>query len=660
MQYRPETVLESAPSGYRARVGFIRWFPRLVASAIALLGIAALAASFFQSELSRAPLPGFGSMEPNTALGFIVCGIAILCVPMSRRGIVVLLAGILFALGGLDLVEYVFGIDFNPGSLSFGPPDDPIRSDVGRMSPTSALSFCLIGIGMTLGLLQQSLARHGAFVLFVVVFTIAFGNLVAYLYESPLLYFEEEPIRSSAVHSAAGFALAALACVSVFPSVVRGELFLPVSNAAANYRTLFPAAVLIPVAIGAAALVGYGKWYGVQGAVAITAVGSSAAIALLVTVTHLLLSRAEESLRLEDRALAATRTGVVITNQQADDEPIVWVNAAFTAITGYARDEAIGKNCRFLNTGVGGNEQVLETIRTTLRDAGTCQVEIYNRHKDGELFWNGLSLAPVYDGTGVVSHYVGFIEDVSEDREREQRLTEALYDLGKTTQAMDSFVRIMSHELRGPLNAAATWVSLIEMESSPEILQQGIAAIRQSIDDQARLITDLVDATRAASPSLELTLEAIDITEVLNFLLDEWAPRLSDSGLSLLRKIPAETCEIAGDHVRLRQVFGNLLNNASKYTPAGGEVSVSLHTAAEHVIVKVSDNGVGLSREQLEQVFDPYWRGTKKIKGLGLGLAIVKSLVSGHDGKITVSSGGPGKGAEFTVVLPTKRAPTAA
>ena len=87
---------------------------------------------------------------------------------------------------------------------------------------------------------------------------------------------------------------------------------------------------------------------------------------------------------------------------------------------------------------------------------------------------------------------------------------------------------------------------------------------------------------------------------------------------------------------------------------------MSLYEASDHVIVKVSDTGVGLTHEQLEQVFDPYWRGTKKIKGLGLGLAIVKSLVNGHFGKITASSAGPDKGAEFTVVLPLKRSTAAA
>ena len=660
MQNRSESSHPIAPSGFRARIRFLRLFPVIIGCVIALLAVAEVVAWVFNFDVLRSALPRSGAMRPSAAFGFIICGLAIVMLPSSPRGIVAVLSGILIALGGMSIVEYALELNFAIFSPAIRLADNSIRSGFGRMLPTSAISFLLLGVGMAMGLLRHSLARHGAFALFATVLTLAFGNLIGYLYEAPFLYFHYGPIRTAEVHSPIGFALASIACLSAHPSVVLGELFVPESMAGANYRRLFPAAVLVPVAIGAAALVGLGNRYGVQGAVALTALGSSIAIALLVTVTHVLLSRSEESLRLEDRALAAARTGVVITNQQIEDEPIVWVNPAFTTITGYSREDVVGRNCRFLNEGVGGNEQALETIRSTLRDEATCQVEIRNRHKDGALFWNGLSLAPVYDGAGMVSHYVGFMEDISGDREREQRLTDALADLGRTTQAMDSFVRIMSHELRGPLNAAATWVSLIEMESSPEILQQGIAAIRQSIDDQARLISDLVDATRAASPSLELTLETIDIIEVVNFLLDEWAPRVRESGLSLVRKIPTGSCEISGDRVRLRQVFGNLLNNASKYTPSGGEISVSLHEASEHVIVKVSDNGAGLRHEQLEQVFDPYWRGTKKIKGLGLGLAIVRSLVKGHHGKITASSAGPDKGAEFTVVLPLKRSTGAA
>lgn len=661
MQNRFESPHTTAPSGFRARVRFVQLLPVIVGCALALLAVVELAAWYFNIDVLRTALPRSGSMKPSAAFGFIVCGLAIMLLATSRRKIIATLSGGLIALGGASIIAYALGVDVAFFSPSFGPADRALHAGFGRMLPTSAVSFCLLGVGIAAGLSDHSLGRHIAFALFATVLALAFGNLIGYLYEAPFLYFHDGPIRSAEVHSPIAFALAALACLSAHPSVVLDELFIPESMAGANYRRLLPAAVLVPVAIGAAALVGLGNRYGVQGAVALTALGSSVAVALLVTVTHLLLSRSEESLRLEDRALAAARTGVVITNQRLEDEPVVWVNPAFTAITGYSRDEVVGRNCRFLNEGVGANEQALERIRTTLRDEATCQVELRNRRKDGVLFWNSLSLAPVFDGVGMASHYVGFIEDISEDIEREQRLADAVNDLNKTTAAMDSFVRIMSHELRGPLNAAATWVSLIEMESSPEILQQGIAAIRQSIDDQARLITDLVDATRAASPSLELSLEAIDIIDVLNTLLDEWAPRISESGLTLMRNLPAGgSCEIMGDHVRLRQVFGNLLNNASKYTPAGGKISVSAHEASEHVIVKVSDNGVGLTHDQLEQVFDPYWRGTKKIKGLGLGLAIVKSLVNGHFGKITASSAGPDKGAEFTVVLPLKRATAAA
>lgn len=660
MQDPSESANTSLPGAFRTRVRLVRLFPVIVGCFIVLLAVVELAAWYFNIDVLRTALPRSGSMKPGAAFGFIILGLAITMLKTSRRGIVGTLSGMLIALGAAGLIAGGLGVNIAFFSPLSGAADELPHWVSGRMLPTTAVSFCLLGIGIAAGLSPYSLGRHAAFALFATVLILAFGNLIGYLYEAPFLYFHDGPIRSAEVHSPIAFALGALACLSAHPSVVLDELYIPESMAGANYRRLFPAAVLVPVAIGAAALVGLGNRYGVQGAVALTALGSSVAIALLVTVTHLLLSRAEDSLRLEDRALAAARTGVVITNLKLEDEPVVWVNPAFTSITGYSRDEAIGRNCRFLNTGVSGNEAALETIRQTLREQSTCQVEFRNRRKDGSLFWNSLSLAPVFDGVGMVSHYVGFMEDISADIEREKLLTDTLSDLNKTTQAMDSFVRIMSHELRGPLNAAATWVSLIEMESSPEILQQGIAAIRQSIDDQARLISDLVDATRAASPSLELSLETIDVIDVLNTLLDEWAPRISESGLTLARNIPDGACAIMGDLVRLRQVFGNLLNNASKYTPAGGTISVSLHEASEHVIVKVTDSGIGLTREQLEQVFDPYWRGTKKIKGLGLGLAIVKALVTGHAGKITVSSAGPDKGAEFTVVLPLQRSTVAA
>jgi signal transduction histidine kinase len=244
------------------------------------------------------------------------------------------------------------------------------------------------------------------------------------------------------------------------------------------------------------------------------------------------------------------------------------------------------------------------------------------------------------------------VEDISQDKERERRLKEAVRDLNRTTNSMDSFVRIVSHELRGPLNAASTWVSLMEVDASPEHISQGIAAIRHSIDDQARLIEDLVEGMRAASPALELETDWLDLTRILTYLVDEWKPRVSEKQQNLTHNLDSSLRQMRGDATRLRQIFGNLLSNASNYTQAGGAIRLSLEVSTNEYVVTVSDDGIGIRDDQLEQIFDPYWRGKSKVKGLGLGLAIVKALVEGHGGRITARSAGLGAGSEFEVFLP--------
>ena len=324
------------PAGEHSRL--LRYLARSQLLAVAPRALGAVIALFGCFELLTwhlgpgDPLPTVsGAASGATAFSFALLGVAIVLVASPRRGMntaAAVLAGTVVALGAGMAVDALTSVAVPDATR---PIEHPERVP-GPVAPTTALSFCLLGIGLIVAVFPRQRIRWSGFAAPAVVLVLAFGILVGHLYEAPFLYLESLPVESVSATTAFVFMLAAFACLIARPNVVLTELLLQESMAGANYRMLFPASVLVPVAIGAAALVGHGDWYGVQGTVAITAVGSSVAIALLVTVTHLILSRSEVTLRLEDRALAAVNTGVVITNHKLPGEPIVWVNAGFTAI----------------------------------------------------------------------------------------------------------------------------------------------------------------------------------------------------------------------------------------------------------------------------------------------------------------------------------------
>ncbi len=637
------------------RFGVTIRLAQLCSTLVCVLGGAVLIGWAGEVPWLLSPVDGTVPMKPNTAFGFIVAGAAVLAFIRAGAWLspAYVAAVLITLLGASTLAEYLLSLDFGIDTLLHAPRDSNGMALNTRMSPSTAVCFVLVGFGLLIARVRTTLRIGIATAMQVVVQTIAFIGLAGYTFGAPVFYLGGLPVEAMAVHTAAGFMLLALAALFVhtpsgIEALLRGD-----SLAGMHFRTLLPASVALPLAIGAVALLGYDVVYGTKTAVALTAVGSALAIAGVVTVTHILLDRSEQFLRLKDRALEAVGVGVIITDHAGDDEPIVYTNPAFSAITGYSAVEALGRNCRFLNRGVANPERDLDNLRDAIRHGTSCEVEIKNRRRDGALFWNHFSLAPVHATSGEISHFVGVIDDVTADIRREQRLTSAMRNLTRTTQTMETFVRIVSHELRGPLNAASTWVALMEVDASPENIEQGLEAIQQSIDDQARLISDLVEASQAAMPSLDLEFKTVDLGELLEQLVVDWAPRIEEAGQTIDADLAAaDSALLQGDPTRLRQIFGNLISNAHKYSPSGACIRIGLERTGASLSCSVEDDGIGIAIEDQDRVFDMNWRASRTVHGLGLGLTIVKELVEAHHGTITVSSDGPGCGSRFTVRLP--------
>lgn len=228
-----------------------------------------------------------------------------------------------------------------------------------------------------------------------------------------------------------------------------------------------------------------------------------------------------------------------------------------------------------------------------------------------------------------------------------------LYEQARAAnRTKDDFFAAVSHELRTPMTSIIGWTRLLSPDVDQETLGEAVTAIGTSAATQAQLIDDLLDISRIAAGKLLVDREPLDLGSVATDVVTAMKPAAAAKGISLVVPSRREYLVI-GDRVRLRQVIGNLLSNALKFTPRGGIITTSLELENSEVVLRVSDTGEGIPREFLPHVFDRHaQRVSGRQGGLGLGLAIVLHIIERHGGTTSAESEGEGKGATFTIRIP--------
>jgi signal transduction histidine kinase/CheY-like chemotaxis protein len=233
----------------------------------------------------------------------------------------------------------------------------------------------------------------------------------------------------------------------------------------------------------------------------------------------------------------------------------------------------------------------------------------------------------------------------------------------EASRAKDRFLAILSHELRTPLTPVLLAVSdLLERGDLPEEVRATLDLARRNVALEARLIDDLLDATRIARGQLELVREVVDLHEVIRLAAETAQPDLRGGGLTLALDLDAAEHAVEGDAARLQQVVWNLLRNAARFTPPGGSVRVRTRSerggdgGRARLIAEISDTGIGIAPEAMGRIFQAFEQGdeaerSRRAGGLGLGLAICRAIVEAHGGALTVASDGPGRGSTFAVEL---------
>ncbi|MDC0678955.1 response regulator [Sorangium atrum] len=271
---------------------------------------------------------------------------------------------------------------------------------------------------------------------------------------------------------------------------------------------------------------------------------------------------------------------------------------------------------------------------------------------------------PLFDESGRSYAVCGISTDISDrkrtEAEREMLLSReqaARAELERTGRLKDEFLALLSHELRTPLTAILGWSQLLRMRGpSDEILGRALGTIERNARAQSKLIDDLLDMSRIIGGRLSLDVEAVDLTEMLETLLESTEPAAKAKGIRLELSVESPGEHVIGDPNRLQQIVWNLLSNAMKFTRQGGQVRVSLRREGSYARLAVSDTGIGIAPEFLPYVFEQFRQAdastTREYGGLGLGLSIVQHLVELHGGTVEAASAGKDQGASFTVKLP--------
>src|SRR6185369_13391683 len=242
------------------------------------------------------------------------------------------------------------------------------------------------------------------------------------------------------------------------------------------------------------------------------------------------------------------------------------------------------------------------------------------------------------------------------------QINNALRAAEDANQSKDQFLAILGHELRNPLAPIATAVQLMALKGDDKTVPER-RIIERQLFHVTRLVDDLLDVSRITSGRLAIRREPVRLAHVLTQVVDSVRPSLDERSLSLALAPEMENAWVAGDEVRLVQIFSNLMVNAVKFTPAGGSIRVDAVVTDREAQVDIEDSGIDITPAELERIFDLFYQapqGSDRARGgLGLGLRIVKSLVEMHGGTVHAASAGPGHGSCFAVRLPLCEPPAA-
>jgi PAS domain S-box-containing protein len=343
---------------------------------------------------------------------------------------------------------------------------------------------------------------------------------------------------------------------------------------------------------------------------------------------------------------------------------IVRANRTFIDWLGVARDDIVGR-VRFPSLLTVGSRIYYEThYAPLLRMQGfVSEIALELRSPTGRVSPVVASAKEIRDESGVPVLIHVALFDSTDRRRYERELLEARKHAERASRALASaderkneFIATLAHELRNPLVPLRAAVALQRRQVDADSQARKIVDVMgRQIDQMVRLVEDLLDVSQMGRDTLSIRPQPVDLTALVAQASEASVPVLQSANIRLELRLPDAPLEARVDAARLTQVIGNLLNNAAKFTPAGGAVTVTLDRDGDEAAIVVRDDGIGIEPEHLPLIFDMFMqarRTPERRGGLGIGLTLSRSLVEQHGGRLTAHSEGPGRGAEFRIRLP--------
>ncbi len=364
---------------------------------------------------------------------------------------------------------------------------------------------------------------------------------------------------------------------------------------------------------------------------------------------------AEERLQRSEsryRSLVEMTAAIVWTTAASGEADIY--QPAWTAFTGQSADEQAG--WAWLEA-VHPDDR-LSTAAAWARSIATrspFRHEHRLRRHDGEYRYMSIRAVPMVGPTGSVYEWVGLHTDITEARLAEEALKDS-------DRHKDEFLATLAHELRNPLAPIRNGLEVMRRAGEdPTAIESARAMMERQLAHLVRLVDDLLDLSRISRGKIELRMQRVELSRVVCQAVETSRPAIEAGGHELIVELPDRPILVDADLTRLAQVIANLLNNAAKYTPRGGQIRLLAERSGARVIVKVLDNGVGIPAPMLPRIFEMFTQVDRSLErsqgGLGIGLSLVKGLVERHGGTVEARSEGHGLGSEFEIILPAAGSP---
>lgn len=351
--------------------------------------------------------------------------------------------------------------------------------------------------------------------------------------------------------------------------------------------------------------------------------------------------KTEELINIQTTALNSAYNGIVITDAAGK---IIYVNDSMFRITGYAREDLMHKNVNIFKSNLHPEEFFIEMWKT-ISSGQTWKGEIQNRRKNGDPYYEDMSVTPLKNEHGEIVNYISVKEDISDRKKSEIEIIKAKDEAQRSDRLKSEFLAQMSHEIRTPINIISNFMQIYEDELQEKLsseLKKSISAVKTESHRIISTIDSIVNMAQLKAGTFTPKLQKLNLYEdVIKQYLEQWIQLAEDKKVELLISGELENVFIKGDAYSLSQAINHIIDNAFKYTEKG-KVQLDCKTEIENVIITISDTGTGISPDYLPLIFEPFsqeYQGyNRKYEGNGLGMALVKQYCSVNNSSITISS----------------------